>query len=52
MTLWEVPPEKLEAPPVRVTDFEKVMKHSVSTVSQEELKRFEEWTAMFGQDGA
>ena len=23
-----------------------------STVSEEELKRFQDWTAMFGQDGA
>ncbi|CAJ1922429.1 unnamed protein product [Cylindrotheca closterium] len=52
MTLWEVEPSKLEAPPVRVTDFEKVMRHSCSTVSAEELKRFQEWTAQFGQDGA
>ena len=52
MTLWDVPPERLEAPPVRVTDFEKVMKHACTTVSDEELKRFTEWTAMFGQDGA
>jgi len=53
MTLWDIePPEKLEAPPVRFTDFEKVMRHSCTTVSKEELKRFEEWTAMFGQDGA
>mmetsp|Transcript_20417 Transcript_20417/g.50044 ORF Transcript_20417/g.50044 Transcript_20417/m.50044 type:complete len:461 (+) Transcript_20417:243-1625(+) len=52
MTLWEVEPSRLEAPPVRVTDFERVMKHSCSTVSPEELKRFQEWTAQFGQDGA
>lgn len=52
MTLWDVEPSRLEAPPVRVTDFEKVMKHSCSTVSPDELERFQEWTAMFGQDGA
>lgn len=51
MTLWEVEPSRLEAPPVRVTDFEKVMKHSCSTVSPDELKRFHDWTAQFGQDG-
>mmetsp|Transcript_21656 Transcript_21656/g.32798 ORF Transcript_21656/g.32798 Transcript_21656/m.32798 type:complete len:449 (+) Transcript_21656:299-1645(+) len=51
MTLWDVPPEKLEAPPVRFTDFESVMTHSCTTVSVSELKRFEEWTAMFGQEG-
>ena len=52
MVLWDVPPDKLDAPPVRFVDFQKIMRHSHSTVSPEELKRFEEWTAMFGQDGA
>lgn len=52
MTLWEVPPEKLEAPQVVREDFEKVMKNSVTTVSPEELQRFTEWTKQFGQDGA
>lgn len=52
MQLWDVPPDKLQAPLVRFRDFEKVMKHSCSTVSEEELTRFKEWTKMFGQDGA
>lgn len=52
MTLWEVPPPKLDAPPVRFSDFEKVMGHSHTTVSDDELKRFQDWTAKFGQDGA
>jgi vacuolar protein-sorting-associated protein 4 len=52
MVLWDVPPEKLDAPPIRFSDFEKVMRHSHTTVSNEELKKFSEWTAMFGQDGA
>lgn len=51
MTLWDVPPDKIEAPPVTYADFETVMKHAFSTVSEAELKRFEEWTAMFGQEG-
>mmetsp|Transcript_29518 Transcript_29518/g.59887 ORF Transcript_29518/g.59887 Transcript_29518/m.59887 type:complete len:474 (+) Transcript_29518:170-1591(+) len=51
MTLWNVPPEKIEAPPVTYDDFEKVMGHAFSTVSEAELKRFEEWTAQFGQEG-
>lgn len=51
MTLWEVPPENLEAPPVTIVDFQKVMGHAFSTVSSEELKRFEEWTKQFGQEG-
>jgi vacuolar protein-sorting-associated protein 4 len=52
MALWDVPSDKLKAPDVRVEDFEKVMRSSVSTVSPEELKRFVVWTKQFGQDGA
>ena len=52
MTLWEVPSDKLRAPKVGREDFEKVMKHSVTTVSPQELQRFTDWTKMFGQDGA
>ena len=52
MQLWDVPSAKLQAPVVSRTDFERVMRHSVSTVSEEELKRFQEWTKLFGQDGA
>jgi vacuolar protein-sorting-associated protein 4 len=52
MDLWDVPPEKLKAPPVQFSDFEKALKHSVSSVSAEELERFTEWTRQFGQDGA
>ena len=52
MSLWDVPSEKLKAPMVKCTDFEKVMRSSVTTVSPEELQRFTEWTKLFGQDGA
>ena len=52
MALWDVEPDKLKAPDVRVSDFETVMRSSVSTVSPDELKRFTEWTKMFGQDGS
>ncbi|GKY98827.1 hypothetical protein MPSEU_000838700 [Mayamaea pseudoterrestris] len=52
MTLWDVPSDKLVAPDVVREDFEKVMRNSVSTVSEAELERFTEWTKMFGQDGA
>ena len=51
MTLWDVPPEKLEAPPVTYKDFECVMGHNITTVSPEELKRFDEWCLQFGSDG-
>jgi vacuolar protein-sorting-associated protein 4 len=52
MNLWDVPPDKLKAPEVEVKDFEKVLGHSFTSVSAEELKRFEDWTKQFGQDGA
>ena len=52
MSLWDVPPPKLDAPPVRPEDFKSVMKHAFSTVSEEELRRYQEWTAKFGQEGA
>jgi vacuolar protein-sorting-associated protein 4 len=52
MQLWDLPSDKLQAPLVKRTDFEKVMKHSCTTVSEDELKRFQEWTKLFGQDGA
>mmetsp|Transcript_32613 Transcript_32613/g.59052 ORF Transcript_32613/g.59052 Transcript_32613/m.59052 type:complete len:449 (+) Transcript_32613:75-1421(+) len=52
MALWDVPPEKLKVPDVRLIDFEGALKHSFSTVSPEELKRYTEWTKQFGQEGA
>lgn len=52
MSLWDVPPDKLKPPMVKRKDFETVMKHSVTTVSPSELKRFTDWTKQFGSDGA
>mmetsp|Transcript_25131 Transcript_25131/g.59727 ORF Transcript_25131/g.59727 Transcript_25131/m.59727 type:complete len:452 (+) Transcript_25131:191-1546(+) len=53
MSLWEIDePERMAAPDVRYTDFEAVMRSSVTTVAPEELKRFTEWTTLFGQEGA
>jgi len=52
MQLWDVPPEKLMAPDVRVKDFESVLKHSFQSVSPDELERFTDWTKQFGQEGA
>lgn len=52
MQLWDVPSEKLQAPDVCVKDFQTVLRHSVSSVSKEELERYTEWTKQFGQEGA
>lgn len=51
MVLWDVPPEKLKVPDICISDFEKALEHSHSSVSPEELKRFEDWTKQFGQEG-
>jgi vacuolar protein-sorting-associated protein 4 len=50
--MWDVPPDKVKAPEVKNKDFEKVLGHSFTSVSAEELKRFKDWTKQFGQDGA
>ncbi len=52
MQLWDVPPEKLKAPDVKVSDFQKVLKHSFSSVSADELTEYTKWTNLFGQEGA
>jgi len=52
MSLWDVPPEKLRAPDLSFLDFEKVLTHSFTSVSEDELIRFVDWTSQFGQEGA
>jgi vacuolar protein-sorting-associated protein 4 len=52
MQLWDVPSEKLMAPDVCVKDFERVLRHSHATVSEEELDKYDTWTRQFGQEGA
>jgi vacuolar protein-sorting-associated protein 4 len=52
MQLWDVPPAKLLPPDVSVKDFERVLRHSNATVSEEELKKYSDWTKQFGQEGA
>lgn len=51
MQLWDVPSEKLLVPDVSVNDFMKALQHSCTSVSKEELERFEDWTRQFGQEG-
>ena len=50
MALWDVPSDKLRAPMVKLKDFETTLKHSFSSVSADELKRFQDWTKQFGKD--
>ena len=52
MTWTDVESDKLLEPPLVLKDFVKAVKGARPTVSQEDIKRSEEWTAEFGSEGA
>ncbi|RKF82049.1 Vacuolar protein sorting-associated protein 4 [Golovinomyces cichoracearum] len=52
MTWTEVDSDKLLEPPLQLKDFIKAVKGARPTVSQEDIKRSEEWTNEFGSEGA
>ena len=52
MSWIDVDSDKLLEPPLVVRDFVKAIKGARPTVSQEDIKRSEEWTAEFGSEGA
>jgi len=51
MSLYDVEPDKLFVPPVKPKDFFEAVTSSNTSVSPDELGRFEEWTKEFGQEG-
>ncbi|TMW57418.1 hypothetical protein Poli38472_003343 [Pythium oligandrum] len=56
MRLYDLPSrgfsdDKLRPPMVAMSDFNKVLDHSVSSVATGELDRFVQWTTEFGQEG-
>jgi vacuolar protein-sorting-associated protein 4 len=51
MTLYEVPSEQLLVPVVDFEMFKRILLRARKSVDQDELTRFVEWTAEFGQDG-
>ncbi|KAH9260650.1 hypothetical protein BASA81_001117 [Batrachochytrium salamandrivorans] len=51
MSLYDVEGSKLVVPDVTFDDFIVAMSKSKPSVDQKELKRFEDWTKEFGQDG-
>lgn len=51
MSLYDVEGSKLVVPDVTFDDFIVAMGKSKPSVDQKELKRFEDWTKEFGQDG-
>lgn len=52
MDWTQVDSEQLLEPPLLRKDFEKAIRASRPTVSQEDLKRNAEWTLEFGSEGA
>ena len=52
MSWTDVDSDKLLEPPLTLKDFVKAVKSARPTVSAEDLKRSEEWTKEFGQEGA
>jgi vacuolar protein-sorting-associated protein 4 len=52
LTWVEVESDQLLEPPLQLKDFVKAVKGSRPTVSQEDIKRSEDWTNEFGSEGA
>jgi vacuolar protein-sorting-associated protein 4 len=52
MTYNEVPRDRLLPPPVTLEDFQRVIRRSRSSVSQDELQKYVQWTADFGRNGS
>jgi vacuolar protein-sorting-associated protein 4 len=51
VSLYDVPSEKLQVPVVSFDMFQAVLKRARKSVDPDELTRFVEWTAEFGQEG-
>jgi vacuolar protein-sorting-associated protein 4 len=51
VSLYDIPTEKLQVPPVIYSDFEKALSRAHSSVAQSELQRFVKWTEEFGEEG-
>ncbi len=51
--IWtQVDSDKLLEPPLQLKDFVKAVKDARPTVSQDDIKRSEDWTNEFGSEGA
>lgn len=51
ISMYDIASDELQVPPVTYKDFEKALRRAHSSVATEELERFVNWTAEFGQDG-
>lgn len=52
MSWTEVDSDQLLEPPLTLKDFVKAVKSARPTVSQDDLRKNEEWTKEFGSEGA
>lgn len=51
MSLFDIDSSELRTPVVTAKDFEAVIGRSTTSVSKDEMLRFEKWTTEFGEDG-
>lgn len=51
MTMVDMDPSLLQAPPICMEDFQSALTKTKPTVAQDDLLKYEEWTEEFGQDG-
>ncbi|KYF40219.1 putative vacuolar protein sorting-associated protein vps4, partial [Toxoplasma gondii TgCatPRC2] len=51
MRLMEVPPNRLLPPELSMEDFIAVLRNARPSVSEEDIRRHEEWTRRFGVEG-
>jgi vacuolar protein-sorting-associated protein 4 len=52
MTWRDVPASKLLEPPLTTEDFYTVVNKTKATVGEEDTKKCEAWTEMYGEDGS
>ena len=51
MTLYDLRTEQLQVPDVCMADFREIMLRTKGSVADKELRRYEDWTREFGQEG-
>ena len=52
MSIFDIKGDKLAVPPVQNRHFESALTRTHTSVGQEELRQYTEWTEEFGEEGA
>lgn len=50
-SVYDLPDNSLELPPISLNDFKISMTRSKCSVSKDDLKEFEDWTKLYGEEG-